>query len=141
MIVSDGTIQELIQQGTISIEPFDPGKLTPNGYDFSLTEKVILPPNHGAQVETLESVSLPGFIGSMMFLRSSYARKGVVASFGFVDAGFRGKIRFYLKNLGDESVEIIKEKGVFQMIFLNMDKEAVKTYEKRSGHYQNQGMK
>jgi dCTP deaminase len=77
----------------------------------------------------------------MMFLRSSYARRGLVASFGFVDAGFRGKIRFYVKNLGNETVEIVKEKGVFQMIFLNMDKEALKTYEMRSGHYQNQGLK
>ncbi len=141
MIVSDGTILDLIQQGTMSIDPFDPAKLTPNGYDFSVTDRVVLAPNQGAQVETVESVSLPGFMGSMMFLRSSYARKGVVASFGFVDAGFRGKIRFYLKNLGEETVEIVKEKGVFQMIFLNMDKEAVKTYELRSGHYQNQGLK
>ncbi|MCL5874374.1 MAG: hypothetical protein M1161_03420 [Candidatus Thermoplasmatota archaeon] len=141
MIVSDGTILDLIQQGTMSIDPFDPAKLTPNGYDFSVTDRVVLAPNQGAHVETVESVSLPGFMGSMMFLRSSYARKGVVASFGFVDAGFRGKIRFYLKNLGEETVEVVKEKGVFQMIFLNMDKEAVKTYELRSGHYQNQGLK
>jgi deoxycytidine triphosphate deaminase len=35
----------------------------------------------------------------------------------------------------------VKEKGVFQMIFLKMDMEAVQTYEKRSGHYQNQGLK
>lgn len=140
MIVSDGTILDLIQSGTLSIEPFDPTKMTPNGYDFSITEKVVLQPNQGAQVETVESVSVPGFMGSMMFLRSSYARRGVVASFGFVDAGFKGKIRFYLKNLGDETIEVTKEKGVFQMIFLNMDKEAVKTYEFRSGHYQNQGL-
>jgi dCTP deaminase len=141
MIVSDGTILDLIQSGTMSIEPFDPTKMTPNGYDFSITEKVVLQPNQGTQVETVESVSVPGFMGSMMFLRSSYARRGVVASFGFVDAGFKGKIRFYLKNLGNETIEVAKEKGVFQMIFLNMDKEALKTYEFRSGHYQNQGLK
>ena len=141
MILSDGTILDLIQNGTMSIEPFDHSKLTPNGYDFSLSEKVVIEPNQGVQVETLESVFIPGFIGSMMFLRSSYARRGLVASFGFVDAGFRGKIRFYVKNLGNETVEIVKEKGVFQMIFLNMDKEALKTYEMRSGHYQNQGLK
>ncbi|MGC8561923.1 MAG: dCTP deaminase [Thermoplasmata archaeon] len=141
MIVSDGTILDLIQSGVMSIEPFDQSKLTPNGYDFSLGDKVVIEPNQGLQVETLESVSLPGFMGSMMFLRSSYARKGLIASFGFVDAGFRGKIRFYVKNIGTETVEIVKEKGIFQMIFLNMDKEALKTYELRSGHYQNQGLK
>ncbi len=141
MIVSDGTILDLIQSGTLSIEPFNQEKLTPNGYDFSISEGVFLKPGEGAQVETVEAVSIPGFIGAMMFLRSSYARRGVVASFGFVDAGFRGKIRFYIKNLGNETVEIVKEKGVFQMIFLNMDREALKTYEMRSGHYQNQGLK
>lgn len=141
MMISDGTILELIQNGTMSIDPFDPSKLTPNGYDFSITERVVLEPDQGTPVETIESVSVPGFMGSMMFLRSSYARRGVVASFGFVDAGFKGKIRFYLKNLGEETVEIVKEKGVFQMIFLNMDKQAEKTYEMRSGHYQNQGLR
>lgn len=141
MIVSDGTILDLLQSGALSIEPFDQSKLTPNGYDFSITERVMIAPGQGVQVETVESVSIPGFMGSMMFLRSSYARRGIVASFGFVDAGFKGKIRFYLKNLGEESIEIIKEKGVFQMIFLTLDKEAVKTYALRSGHYQNQGLK
>jgi dCTP deaminase len=141
MIVSDGTILDLIQSGSLGITPFDPGKLTPNGYDFSLPDAVEIAADEGLQVETLESVSIPGFLGAMMLLRSSYARKGVVASFGFVDAGFKGKIKFYLKNLGKERVQIVKEKGVFQMIFLNMDKEAVQTYEKRSGHYQNQGLK
>jgi dCTP deaminase len=141
MIVSDGTILDLLQSGALSIEPFDQSKLTPNGYDFSITERVMIAPGQGIQVETVESVSIPGFMGSMMFLRSSYARRGIVASFGFVDAGFKGKIRFYLKNLGEESIEIIKEKGVFQMIFLTLDKEAVKTYALRSGHYQNQGLK
>ncbi|MCL4447225.1 MAG: hypothetical protein M1556_03545 [Candidatus Thermoplasmatota archaeon] len=141
MIVSDGTILDLLQSGALSIEPFDQSKLTPNGYDFSITERVMIAPGQGVQVETVESVSIPGFMGSMMFLRSSYARRGIVASFGFVDAGFKGKIRFYLKNLGEESIEIVKEKGVFQMIFLTLDKEAVKTYALRSGHYQNQGLK
>lgn len=141
MIVSDGTILDLLQSGALSIEPFDQSKLTPNGYDFSITERVMIAPGQGIQVETVESVSIPGFMGSMMFLRSSYARRGIVASFGFVDAGFKGKIRFYLKNLGEESIEIVKEKGVFQMIFLTLDKEAVKTYALRSGHYQNQGLK
>jgi dCTP deaminase len=141
MIVSDGTILDLIKGGSLVISPFDPGKLTPNGYDFSLTDTVEIPPNEGFQVETLESVSIPGFLGAMMLLRSSYARKGVVASFGFVDAGFKGKINFYMKNLGKETVRIVKEKGVFQMIFLKMDMEAVQTYEKRSGNYQNQGLK
>lgn len=141
MIVSDGTIIDLIQQGTLEIYPFDPKRLTPNGYDFGLQDTIVIEPDQGVQVETLESVSVPGFLGSMMFLRSSYARRGVSASFGFVDAGFRGKIRFYLKNLGEEAVEVVKEKGVFQMIFLTMDKEAVETYALRSGHYQNQGLK
>lgn len=141
MIVSDGTILSLIENGSLEITPFNKGRVTPNGYDFGLPETIILQPNQGIQTETLESVSVPGFLGSMMFLRSSYSRRGLVASFGFVDAGFRGKIRFYLKNLGNDAVELVKEKGVFQMIFLSLDKEAQKSYALRSGHYQNQGIK
>ncbi|MGC8618358.1 MAG: dCTP deaminase [Thermoplasmata archaeon] len=141
MILSDGSILELINQRVLSIDPFREERLTPNGYDFGLSEVVILRPGDGRQVESLESVTLPSYISAMMLLRSSYARKGVVASFGFVDAGFRGKIKFYLRNLGEETVEIVQERGAFQMIFLSMDKPALKTYEFRSGHYQNQGIK
>lgn len=141
MIVSDGTILELINNGTLEIAPFNRGRLTPNGYDFGLTETVSISPGEGLQVETLEYVSLPDFLGAMMFLRSTYSRKGITASFGFVDAGFKGKIKFYIKNLGAEKVDIIKEKGIFQMIFLSMDKGALKNYETRSGHYQNQGIR
>lgn len=141
MIVSDGTILGMISNGTLEISPFVKERLTPNGYDFGLPESIIIRPGEGRQLETLESVSLPDFLGSMMLLRSSYARRGIVASFGFVDAGFRGKIRFYLKNLGTEDIDIVKEKGVFQMIFLSMDKGAIANYTSRSGHYQNQGLK
>ncbi|MEM0141086.1 MAG: hypothetical protein QXN66_03495 [Thermoplasmatales archaeon] len=141
MILSDQTIMELINNRAMSIEPFREDRLTPNGYDFSIVDTVVLPPNGGLQLESLETVSLPAYVGAIMLLRSTYTRKGVFGSFGFVDAGFRGKIRFFVKNLGEEQVEIVKDKGVFQMIFINLDKAAAKTYELRSGHYQNQGIK
>ncbi|MEL9914404.1 MAG: hypothetical protein QW364_04740 [Thermoplasmatales archaeon] len=141
MILSDQTIMELIYNHTLSIEPFSEERLTPNGYDFGLQETVTIPPNKGIQLESKETVSLPAYIGAMMFLRSSYSRIGIFGSFGFVDAGFRGKIRFYLKNLGDQEVMISNDKGVFQMIFISLDKAASKTYDLRSGHYQNQGIK
>jgi len=141
MILSDGTILELIGQGVLSIDPFSEERLTPNGYDFGLVEEVTLKPGEGTQLESYESVSLPSFVSAMMLLRSSYSRKGIVASFGFVDAGFRGKIRFYVHNLGMNNVTFAKEKGVFQMIFLSLDKAAVKDYPTRSGHYQDQGLK
>jgi dCTP deaminase len=141
VILSDGTILELIQNGSIKIDPFSNERLTPNGYDFGLPEETTILSHEGKMLETLEAVYLPDFIGAMMYLRSSYSRRGLMASFGYVDAGFRGKIRFYVMNQGNEDVKIVKEKGVFQMIFMNLDKHALKNYELRSGHYQNQGIK
>ncbi len=141
MIISDGTILDLIQAGKLDIKPFNIERLTPNGYDFGIDEDVVLQPGKGRQIETSEAVFLPDFIGAMMFLRSSYSRRGLIASFGFVDAGFKGKIRFFVYNSGDEEIKLTKEKGVFQMIFMNLDKQALKNYESRSGHYQNQGLK
>jgi dCTP deaminase len=141
MIVSDGTILELLQAGKLEISPFSQERLTPNGYDFGVGEAITIQPGQGIQLETVEHVSLPVYIGAMMFLRSSYSRQGLVASFGFVDAGFRGKIKFYVHNLGKSDIMISKDKGVFQMIFLSLDKAAQKDYPTRSGHYQNQGLK
>jgi dCTP deaminase len=141
MILSDGTILDLIQAGTLDIKPFNIERLTPNGYDFGIDEDVLIAPGTGKQIETSEAVFMPDFIGAMMFLRSSYSRRGLIASFGYVDAGFRGKIRFFVYNSSQEEIKLTKEKGVFQMIFMNLDKQALKNYENRSGHYQNQGIK
>ncbi len=141
MILSDGTILELIDSGALDIKPFNIERLTPNGYDFGIGEDIIIPAGNGKQIETLEAVFLPDFVGAMMLLRSSYSRRGLIASFGFVDAGFKGKIRFFAYNSSQEEIILSKEKGVFQMIFINLDKVALKNYENRSGHYQNQGLK
>ncbi len=140
MIISDGTILELIRVGTMEITPFDETKLTPNGYDFSIENPVVIESKKGLQLETKEYVRLPSFIMAQMLLRSSYSRRGLIGSFGFVDAGFIGKIRFYVFNSSDEPIEISNQKGVFQMIFMSLDKPALKEYSERSGHYQFQGI-
>jgi len=140
MIISDGTILELIRVGTLEITPFDESKLTPNGYDFSIENPIIVEPKKGMQLETKEYVRLPSFLMAQMLLRSSYSRKGLIGSFGFVDAGFMGKIRFFVYNSSDEPIEITDQKGIFQMVFMSLDKPALKEYSQRSGHYQFQGI-
>ncbi len=140
MILSDGTILELLRTGNLEISPFNESRLTPNGYDFSIENNVLLEAKKGVQLETKEYVRLPSFLAAQMLLRSSYSRKGIFASFGFVDAGFMGKIKFFLYNSSDDTIEISSDKGVFQMIFVSLDKPALKEYAQRSGHYQYQGI-
>jgi hypothetical protein len=41
-VLSDRTIQELVEREELGIEPFDASNLTPNGYDLSISE-VLLP--------------------------------------------------------------------------------------------------
>lgn len=100
MILADVDIQRAIRQGELSIEPFTPRHLTANGYDLSVAEilvddkvrnSAVIPPLTWFAVATREYLRLPRHAGQL-WIRSSYARRGVMASFGKVDIGFEGTL-------------------------------------------------
>ncbi|MFX0203338.1 MAG: dCTP deaminase, partial [Candidatus Hodarchaeota archaeon] len=99
-ILSDMDIKNSIEKNNLSIEPFNEKNLTPNGYDLSIDEIFIrksdqhikegiakIPPLTWFAISTKEFVKMGPKITSQLWIRSSYARKGVMASFGKVDAG------------------------------------------------------
>ncbi|MDD3493025.1 MAG: dCTP deaminase [Candidatus Thermoplasmatota archaeon] len=100
MILSDGDIRQSIRRGELAIEPFTPRHLTPNGYDLSVAEvmvggevsdSAVIPPLTWFAVSTREYLRLPRH-AAQLWIRSSYARRGVMASFGKVDIGFEGTL-------------------------------------------------
>lgn len=150
MILSDKDILDMIKNGEIEINPFLEENLTPNGYDLSIGEIYIrktgehlkegvakVPPLTWFAISTREFVGLSGRISAQLWIRSSYARRGIFASFGKVDAGFRGTLTIGCLS-ADREVELKVGERFCQIVFELMESEAEKTYEKRSGHFYNQ---
>lgn len=150
-ILSDKDIEVSLKNDELSIDPFDQKNLTPNGYDLSIDEiyikktdqhikegKARIPPMTWFAISTKEFVKMGPQITSQLWIRSSYARKGVMASFGKVDAGFHGTLTISCFNSNDEELEISIGDRFCQIVFERLSSTPSELYEKKSGSYQNQ---
>lgn len=150
-ILSDVDIKKYMENNELSIEPFNEKNLTPNGYDLSVAEVYIrktdehikegvavIPPLTWFAISTKEFVKMGARVTSQLWIRSSYARKGIIASFGKVDAGFHGTLTIGCFNSSSEIVEIPIGDRFCQIVFENMLSEPSELYDKKSGNYQGQ---
>jgi dCTP deaminase len=150
-ILSDIDIKNFMENNNLGIEPFIEKNLTPNGYDLSIDEvfirktdehikegAAIIPPQTWFAISTREFVKMGPQITSQLWIRSSYARKGVMASFGKVDAGFHGTLTISCFNSNDEPLEIPIGDRFCQIVFEHLSSVPSDLYDKKSGNYQNQ---
>src|SRR5437899_11822662 len=150
-VLSEGDIRRYMAKGELRIEPFDEAHLTPNGYDVT-SEEVLVPSSnvrtsHGVAkvppmtrfaVSTRESVGLGRHVAGQLWLRTTWARRGVLAGFGMIDAGFSGTLTFGALNVASEVLEVPLGERFAQIVFLSLESPSSETYEKRSGTYQGQ---
>jgi dCTP deaminase len=150
-VLSDADILRSRAQGELTIEPFVEAHLTPNGYDVSIEEVAIpsagsrvregvarVPPMTRFAVSTRETVTLGRHIAGQIWLRTTWARRGVLASFGMIDAGFSGTLTFGALNASDAALELPVGERFAQLVFLRLESDVSATYERRSGTYQGQ---
>lgn len=150
-VLSDADIADYISNDKLGLEPFYPKNLTPNGYDLSIEEIFIkktddhvkegfavIPPFSWFAISTKEFVKMSGKITAQLWIRSSYARKGVMASFGKVDAGFHGTLTISCFNATDEELQIPIGDRFCQIVFEKLESYPSELYDKKSGNYQNQ---
>lgn len=150
-VLSDADILRSRTKGDLVIDPFVEKNLTPNGYDVTVQEVAVpsrdlqfrdgiahVPPLTRFAVGTRETVSLGGHLVGQIWLRTTWARRGVVASFGIVDAGFSGNLTFGAFNASDSVLDLPVGERFAQLVFLSLESSASATYEKRSGTYQGQ---
>jgi dCTP deaminase len=97
----------------------------------------ILPPECHTLIGTKERVELPNYLCAQIWLKSSWARKGLLASFGLIDAGFHGNLTLSVYNASDKDIEFHLDQGIVQVCFILLTSSAEKTYSQRSGNYQN----
>ena len=111
-----GVIPKKEQGYHLIILPFSPESLQPASYDLRVSLDMVLPKGCCTLVPSLEWVEIPGDLAATLRCRSSYGRRGVFISAGFVDPGFRGQLTFCLVNLGNEDIALKKKDRIVQMI-------------------------
>ena len=133
MALSDAGIRRSIDDGKLAIQPFDPSRLTPSGYDLAVCEKVAIQMGEQRLVATLERVELPDSLLGILHLRSTFAREGLIASLALVDPGFRGQLTVSLFNAGKKPVNIESGERFLQITFIELTSSTNRPYD---GQYQ-----
>jgi|TARA_B110000438_G_scaffold254493_1_gene260776 dCTP deaminase len=149
-ILSDEAILSAIDVGELNIVPFNKNNLTPNGYDLTIDEveipnesktlegSLVIPAGKRFAVSTKERIECGSNVCAQLWLRTSWARKGIMCSFGKIDSGFNGTLTLLGFNSGNEEVELKIGETFAQMVFEMMSGPAASQYSERSGNYQNQ---
>ncbi|TET90936.1 MAG: dCTP deaminase [Methanomassiliicoccales archaeon] len=150
-ILSDKDLVNAIEKGQLKIRGFKEENLTPNGYDLTIEEiqvnrsktrvsegRVLVPPLSNFVISTKEFVEFGPHLTGQLWIRSSWARKGVLASFGKIDSGFKGTLTLAGFNASPVDLEISVGDTFAQMVLEEVSSEPENLYEERSGHYQGQ---
>jgi dCTP deaminase len=150
-VLADRDIIKYIMQNKLSIDPFKTDKLTPNGYDLTIAEILIprddvkfddgeasIPSMTWFAVSTLEYVKIGPDLTAEMWIRTSHARRGILASFGKIDSGFEGNLTLSSFNASHEPVKLRIGDTFAQMVFEFLTSEPEALYSERSGNYQGQ---
>ncbi len=149
MILSDSQIKDLMEKGKLAIKDYREENLTPNGYDLTIDEinveekkpqtknEAVIPENCWFAVSTKEYVEFPSHVAGELWIRTTWARKGVISSFGMIDAGFEGNLTLSAYNSYKE-IEVPIGETFAQLVFHLMNEDSEKKYADRSGNYQGQ---
>lgn len=149
---TDRDIREAVTAGRIGLDPWLPDDLTPNGVDLRIGSVLVpghvepaqqdgtvrIPPMTRFLVGTSTVVRLPDDAVGSLWIRSTFSRKGVLAAFGKVDAGFSGNLTVGCFNASHEPLDLPIGERFCQMVLHSMSGPSEKAYAKRSGNYQDQ---
>ena len=158
-VLSGRDIKQLVSSGKLVIEPFDERLVSPASYDLCVGHKILASPlgpsipgaiielssrspSYGIQsgqmvaVLSAEGLQLPLDICARFGIRSSFARKGIIAFGGLqIDPGFKGRLVMNLQNVGPEPVIVTWNEPLFSIEFQRLESMADSEY---AGAYQNQ---
>ncbi len=163
MILSDKTIMNMLQEGTLEIFPLTKEQIQPASVDVRLgntfsvvedsstgiitldkeikyktiqTDTYVLLPGQFVLATTAEYFALPNHLTAFVEGRSSLGRMGLfIQNAGWVDPGFRGEITLELFNANRCAIELKAGRRVGQLVFAEMDQDALNPY---NGKYQGQ---
>ncbi len=163
MVLSDKTIADMLEEGSLLIKPIEEGQIQSASVDIRLgdtfsviednpvgiislsneikyktinAEKYLLLPGQFVLATTMEYFSLPNNMTAFVEGRSSLGRLGLfIQNAGWVDPGFEGEITLELYNANRYAIELQAGRRVGQLVFAQLDREAQTPYR---GKYQKQ---
>ncbi len=151
MILNNRQISEAIDNGTISIDPFDEKQVQAASYDLRVGNQgaaasakkltniqeegyLLLKPGDFAVVIVLEKIHLDAQHVGRFGLRSKYARKGLIATTGpQIDPGYEGRLIIGLTNPTPNSITLPYKDDFLTAEFHKLEKPSTKPY---TGKYQ-----
>ena len=150
-VLSDTDIVAMLADGSLKIDGYREANLTPNGYDVTIEEILVpstgqkvsegtatIPGNSWFVIGTKEYLVFPATLVGEIWIRTSWVRKGILSSFGRIDAGFHGNLTFSAYNASKDPVEVPIGERFAQVIFEELRSAPAKAYDERSGSYQGQ---
>lgn len=163
MILSDKTLEKLIKDQRLIVEPLTNESIQPASIDCRLgdhflivethnmraismsqeieyreikSKTMIIPPHSFLLATTMEYIKLPNDLVAFVEGRSSIGRMGLfIQNAGWVDPGFEGRITLELFNASSLPIELEAGRRICQLVFCNMDAAAATPYR---GKYQGQ---
>lgn len=168
MILSDVTLQELLEKKTLVVEPIADESIQPASIDCRLGrhylviednqsgmitldsevsyreiegDSIIIPPHSFLLATTEEYIKLPNNLTAFVEGRSSIGRLGLfIQNAGWVDPGFEGKITLELFNANSLPIKLQSGRRICQLVFCKMDQAAQNPYRgKYQGQYKSTG--
>jgi dCTP deaminase len=150
-VLSDSDILARVSSGSLRIRDFEEQNLTPNGYDVTIAEilvptsderhregTVTIPPMTLFVIGTKEYLEVPSDLVGEIWIRTTWVRKGILSSFGRIDAGFHGNLTFSALNASAKPIELQIGERFAQVVFEELRSLPKKAYKDRSGNYQGQ---
>jgi dCTP deaminase len=120
MILSSAEINRRLGQrgrdGALVIDPYSSDCQQPASYDLRIGDDIRLVPGTCTLAHSLEWVEIPPDLAATLRTRSSYGRRGLLVTAGFVDPGFRGQLTLGLAHMGNEAFMLRQGDRVVQMI-------------------------
>jgi dCTP deaminase len=120
MILSSAEIIRRLGQrghdGALVISPYSSECQQPASYDLRIGNDIGVGPGACTLAHSLEWIEIPPDLAATLRTRSSYGRRGILVTAGFVDPGFRGQLTLGLVNMGNEPLTLKRGDRVVQMI-------------------------
>ena len=163
MILSDKTLNKMLSNGSLVVDPITDESIQPASIDCRLgdhylliedthmdiltldseikyreieSDGITIPPHSFLLATIAEYVKLPDDLTAFVEGRSSIGRIGLfIQNAGWVDPGFEGRITLELYNANSLPIKLQKGRRICQLVFAKMDQTAENPYK---GKYQGQ---
>jgi len=155
MILPDAMIERrIIDQ--MMVEPYNEEQLSPASYDLALGDtyrvpvsstdgmwseairfkKMLFMPGCFYLFHSLETVRIPDDLTAMLFMKSTYCRKGLEHLHAcWIDPGFTGQVTFEFTSCWPDPIELEAGEVVAQLVFQQMAAPCRNVYSTVNGHH------